>query len=63
MSVDEELRRMCLACITALRLWDDDRWDALSARYVQLARETGALSELPLALTARTFTAAASPAT
>ncbi|MCH6166341.1 ATP-binding protein [Pseudonocardia alaniniphila] len=56
MSVDEELRRMFLACITAMRIWDDHRCDVLSARYVQLARETGTLSELPLALTARTFT-------
>jgi DNA-binding CsgD family transcriptional regulator len=55
MSVEEELRRMFLACITAMRTWDDDRCDVLSARYVQLARETGTLSELPLALTARTF--------
>ncbi|WP_345611299.1 helix-turn-helix transcriptional regulator [Pseudonocardia adelaidensis] len=53
MSADEELRWMWLACITALRLWDDDRWEQLSARYLQLARTTGALSELPLALTAR----------
>ena len=29
---------------------------ALSARHVQLARESGALSELPLALTSRAFT-------
>jgi hypothetical protein len=36
-------------------VWDDDHWELLSARYVQLARETGALSELPLALTARTY--------
>ncbi|GAA1295317.1 LuxR family transcriptional regulator [Pseudonocardia aurantiaca] len=55
MSVEEELRRMFLACITAIRTWDDDRWDVLSARYVQRARETGALGELPLALTARTY--------
>jgi DNA-binding CsgD family transcriptional regulator len=55
MSVEEELRRMYLACITALRLWDDDRWEQLSARYLRLARETGALSELPLALTARIY--------
>ncbi len=55
MSAEEELRRMYPACITAMRLWDDDRWDALSARYVRLAREVGALSELPLALTARAY--------
>ena len=55
MSAEEELRWMWLACITAMRIWDDDRWERLSARYLQLARETGALSELPLALTARTY--------
>ncbi|MGW0729602.1 AAA family ATPase [Streptomyces mirabilis] len=55
MSAEEELRRMYLACITAIRLWDDDRWETLSARYLRLARETGTLSELPLALTARAY--------
>ena len=55
MSAEEELRWLWLACITAMRLWDDDRWELLSARYVQLARETGALSELPLALTSRAY--------
>jgi DNA-binding CsgD family transcriptional regulator len=55
MSAEEELRWMWLGCITAMRVWDDDCWELLSARYVQLARETGALSELPLALTARAY--------
>ncbi|MGH3416144.1 MAG: helix-turn-helix transcriptional regulator, partial [Actinocrinis sp.] len=50
-----ELRWMWLANITAIRLWDEDHWDALSERYVRLARESGALSELPLALTVRAF--------
>ena len=50
MSADEELRRLWLACVAALHLWDDERWDVLSYRYVELAREAGALSELPLAL-------------
>ncbi|MCZ4610252.1 AAA family ATPase [Streptomyces sp. Lzd4kr] len=53
MPVDEELRLMWLANITANRLWDADRWEQLSARHLQLARDTGALSELPLALTTR----------
>jgi DNA-binding CsgD family transcriptional regulator len=35
-------------------LWDDEAWDAISARFVQLARDAGALSVLPLALTTRT---------
>lgn len=56
MTAEEELRWMWLAGITAIRLWDDARWNQLSIRYVQLARQTGALSELPLALTQRAFT-------
>ncbi|MDX6256424.1 MAG: hypothetical protein QOJ11_2758 [Frankiales bacterium] len=55
MSAEEQLRWLWLAGITALHLWDDESWGALSARHVQLAREAGALSELPLALTARIF--------
>jgi DNA-binding CsgD family transcriptional regulator len=56
MSVDEELHWLWLASTTgALRLWDYERWEALSTRHVQLARETGALSELPLALTSRAY--------
>jgi DNA-binding CsgD family transcriptional regulator len=38
-----------------VHLWDDDRCDALSVRSVQLARDVGALSELPLSLTTRAF--------
>ncbi|MGQ4428781.1 LuxR family transcriptional regulator, partial [Streptomyces violaceoruber] len=50
---EEELRWMWLACITAIRVWDDSRWNQLTVRYLQLARRAGALSELPLALTQR----------
>jgi hypothetical protein len=39
----------------ASRLRDETLWDTLSARYVQLARDAGALSELPRALTARAY--------
>jgi DNA-binding CsgD family transcriptional regulator len=55
MSADEELRRLWLACVVALHLWDDERWDVLSRRYVELARGVGALSELPLALSMRAY--------
>ena len=55
MSADEKLRRLWLACVVALHLWDDERWDVLSSRYVALAREAGALSELPLALSMRAY--------
>jgi DNA-binding CsgD family transcriptional regulator len=53
MSAEEELHWLWLASITAMQLCDDDQWDSLSARHVELARTTGALSELPLALTLR----------
>lgn len=53
MSADEELRWMWLINLAALHLWDDARWDALSVRYLQLARKVGALNELPLALSTR----------
>jgi DNA-binding CsgD family transcriptional regulator len=53
---EEELHWLWLACIVgATRAWDEESWDVLSARHVQLARGTGALSELPLALTSRAF--------
>ena len=56
MPAEEELHWLWLACVAAaIRDWDDERWDVLSARHVQLARDTGALSELPLALTSRAY--------
>jgi DNA-binding CsgD family transcriptional regulator len=53
MSADEELRWMWLFNLAALHLWDDERWDPLSVRYLQLTRKVGALNELPLALSTR----------
>lgn len=55
MSPAEELRWSWLACVAALHLWADECWDGLSARYLELARTTGALSELPLALSMRAY--------
>lgn len=55
MPTEEELRWLWLASTTALRIWDDERWDVLSARYLELARHVGALGDLPLALTSRAF--------
>lgn len=52
-SADEDLRLLFLACIVAFDLRDDERWDQLSARAVQLGRAAGALTELPLAWNAR----------
>jgi DNA-binding CsgD family transcriptional regulator len=53
MSVQEELRWLWLACLTAVHVWDDDAWERLSARYLALVRQTGALGEHPLALSMR----------
>jgi DNA-binding CsgD family transcriptional regulator len=50
---DEEPRLVRMVFVAALHLWDDDGFDALSARWVALCRETGALSELPRALNSR----------
>jgi DNA-binding CsgD family transcriptional regulator len=46
-------RWLPLAARLAAFLWDDEAWDVLSARFVQLARDAGALSVLPLALANR----------
>ena len=55
MSVEEKLRWYWVADIVAGHVWDDDRWQLLTDRHVQLARDVGALSELPMALSARAF--------
>jgi DNA-binding CsgD family transcriptional regulator len=49
-SREEEIRWFWLACHTAFDLWDDETWQVLSTRQVQLARDTGVLTELPTAL-------------
>jgi DNA-binding CsgD family transcriptional regulator len=49
----EGRRWLSLASRVAAFLWDDETWDVLSARFVGLARDAGALSGLPLALAIR----------
>jgi DNA-binding CsgD family transcriptional regulator len=55
MSAAEQLRWKWLATVSSIHLWDDTRWELIAERHVQLARETGALGELPLALTQRVY--------
>ena len=55
MSADEALPLHSVAGIVARYTWDDQSWQVLTARHVQLARSVGALSELPVALNARAF--------
>jgi DNA-binding CsgD family transcriptional regulator len=52
-SREESLRWLWVACVVAFELWDDEAWEALSARQLELARETGALAVLPIALMSR----------
>jgi DNA-binding CsgD family transcriptional regulator len=51
----DQLHLLWLATITAPVVWDDARWDVLSRFHVELARSSGALSELPLALNSRVY--------
>jgi DNA-binding CsgD family transcriptional regulator len=53
LSAEEEIRWLWLAGHAAVVLWDDESWQVLTARHLQLAREAGALAVLPAALTAR----------
>jgi DNA-binding CsgD family transcriptional regulator len=50
---EEGLRWLWLASRAAVDLWDDESWELLSTRHVQLARNAGALSVLPIALISR----------
>ncbi|NJP95088.1 AAA family ATPase [Nonomuraea sp. FMUSA5-5] len=49
-SGEEGLGWLSFACHMAPLVWDFDNWSALSAKLVELARESGALSVLPSAL-------------
>jgi DNA-binding CsgD family transcriptional regulator len=53
-SAQERLRWLWQGCVVALEMWDDECAYVLSERSVDIARETGTLSELALALSART---------
>jgi DNA-binding CsgD family transcriptional regulator len=52
-SAKERLRWLWQGCIIALEIWDDEHARSLSHSSVEIARETGTLSELALALSAR----------
>jgi DNA-binding CsgD family transcriptional regulator len=48
--VDDGISWLWLASAAAANVWDDESWFVLSERHLKLARDAGALSELPLAL-------------
>jgi DNA-binding CsgD family transcriptional regulator len=52
-SVEEGLGWLWLAERAAMAVWDDEAWHILASRHVKLARDAGALSELPLAVRTR----------
>jgi DNA-binding CsgD family transcriptional regulator len=52
-SQTEQLRWMWGATVSTLHLWDDEGWERLSERHLQLVRETGALGDLAIALSHR----------
>ncbi|WP_433167136.1 helix-turn-helix transcriptional regulator [Kribbella sp. CA-247076] len=52
-AAEDELRWFFVACHSAHDLWEDESWHELSARYLELARNLGALGVLPIALAQR----------
>ena len=50
LSASDELRWGWLAPAAASALWDDDAWRAMLARQLRLARDAGALDQLPVLL-------------
>lgn len=50
---EDDTRSRILACLIAPELWDDDAWHELTAAEVRRARDTGARTILPYALTHR----------
>ncbi|WP_218775836.1 helix-turn-helix transcriptional regulator, partial [Streptomyces sp. 13-12-16] len=50
---DDTVRWLWLTWLVAGELWDDETWHVLTTRAVRVARETGALNFLPLALSYR----------
>ena len=55
MPASEQVRWKWLATVLSVHMWEDVRWQAISEAHVRIAREAGALSELPLALNQRVY--------
>jgi DNA-binding CsgD family transcriptional regulator len=52
-TLPEELRWLWPAAHVAMALWDDESYEALSARHIELGRTSGLLAVMPTALTTR----------
>jgi DNA-binding CsgD family transcriptional regulator len=55
-TVEERLKWGWLAHVAAAELWDEDTWHAITVRQTQVAREVGALEQLPLDLNSQAMT-------
>ena len=55
LSMEEGVRFLWLATVVASDLWDHEAWNTLGSRHLSFARDSGALSALPLALNTRVF--------
>jgi DNA-binding CsgD family transcriptional regulator len=53
LTIAESVRWSFIACRSAHDVWDDSAWDALSERQLEIVRNAGAISALPLALSQR----------
>ena len=53
LTLDEAFHSAWVAAVAAVNLWDDVHWDILSQRHLDVVRQAGALSLLPLALASR----------
>jgi DNA-binding CsgD family transcriptional regulator len=50
---EEGIRWLWFACHMAISLWDDESWELLSTRHLQLSRDAGALTVVLLAMNNR----------
>jgi hypothetical protein len=50
LQASEDVRWFMLGCLAAGEIWDLHAWHALASRWVQLCRQNGALTILPIAL-------------
>ena len=50
---EEQLRWLWPAAHVAMALWDDESYEVLSARHIEIGRQAGVLAVLPTALTTR----------
>ena len=55
-SAEEGLRWGWLAQVAAIVLWDEDGWHAIAVRQTRLARDVGALDQLPIDLASEAVT-------